>query len=194
MKTLEQQLMEDEGFGLKGAGGKVYRDIEGHLTIGYGRNLESIGLSEKEAYLVLRRDPARLKLSTPGTIQQLAIDSLKQYGITPADALELLKNDTKRVKEEVHMKFGTEVASLSPVRKNVIYNMAFNLGITKLEKFQKMWGALRGEAAGSPLKDSPLPGSPIYELAADEMLDSKWATQVKSRAIRLATQMRQNRP
>lgn len=49
--TLEEDLMRDEGFR-----SKPYRDTNGILTIGYGRNLESVGLSKEEALYLLRRD------------------------------------------------------------------------------------------------------------------------------------------
>ena len=48
--------------------------------------------------------------------------------------------------------------------------MCFNLGITRLKKFKKFLTALSE-------KD--------WELAATEMMDSRWATQVKQRAVRL---------
>ncbi len=59
--------------------------------------------------------------------------------------------------------------------KEIIKNMAYNLGVPKLCKFKKMWKALEEKN---------------YNKAADEMLDSRWAKQVKSRAINLANQMR----
>lgn len=52
----------------------------------------------------------------------------------------------------------------------VLANMCFNLGITRLKKFKKFLTALSK-------KD--------WELAATEMMDSRWATQVKQRAVRL---------
>jgi len=64
---------------------------------------------------------------------------------------------------------------LGSVRQEVLVNMAYNLGRTGLAGFKKMLKAV-------DLGD--------YETAADEMLDSKWAKQVKTRAVRLAQQMR----
>ena len=52
----------------------------------------------------------------------------------------------------------------------VLANMCFNLGITRLKKFKKFLTALSE-------KD--------WELAATEMMDSRWATQVGQRAVRL---------
>lgn len=64
---------------------------------------------------------------------------------------------------------------LNEVRQNVLINMAFNLGIHGLLTFQKALGAM--------LKED-------FERAAEEMLNSKWATQVGARAERLAREMK----
>lgn len=61
-------------------------------------------------------------------------------------------------------------------RRNVFIEMVFNLGASRLKGFKKMLRALH---AGD------------YGKAADEMLDSKWATQVGRRALTLSTVMRQ---
>ena len=56
----------------------------------------------------------------------------------------------------------------------VCVNMAFNLGMPRLNKFKKMWSAIEDED---------------YDHAAVEMLDSRWASQVKGRATKLANAM-----
>ena len=65
-------------------------------------------------------------------------------------------------------------ARLDECRRAVLVNMAYNLGIHGLLEFRRMLHA--AETADWPL-------------AAKEMLDSKWATQVGGRALRLAQQM-----
>jgi len=64
--------------------------------------------------------------------------------------------------------------NLDPVRRAVILDMLFNLGILKLRGFNKTLEAIR---------------SGDYEEAARQMLRSKWAKQVGPRAIRLAEMM-----
>jgi lysozyme len=64
---------------------------------------------------------------------------------------------------------------LNDVRQRVLANMAFNLGITKLLGFRNTLVAMRQGKYGA---------------AADGMLASAWATQVKGRAQRLADMMR----
>jgi len=64
---------------------------------------------------------------------------------------------------------------LDNVRKKVLLDMAYNLGINSLFKFEKMFNALEEDD---------------YEKAAEEMRDSKWAKQVKTRADRLIKMMK----
>ena len=71
--------------------------------------------------------------------------------------------------------YGTLGLELDPVRRGVLIDMLFNLGITKLRKFVRFLSALR---AGD------------YDDASLEMMDSKWAGQVKGRAVKLAEMMR----
>lgn len=64
---------------------------------------------------------------------------------------------------------------LDEARRGVLVNMAFNVGIGALLGFNKTLGFVE---------------SGEYSSAADEMLNSDWATQVGDRAKRLAEQMR----
>ncbi len=65
--------------------------------------------------------------------------------------------------------------SLSEVRKAVICNLVFNMGKARVSAFVQMLEAI---------------ADADFNKAADQMLASKWATQVGSRAIRLAKMMR----
>lgn len=128
-ERLLNRLKADEGLRLK-----MYRDINGYLTIGYGHNMHK--------------------------------------PITKELATLMLISDVKEAIESMPHKDIFE--KLSPVRKEVIINMCFNLGADGLKDFQRMWVAL---SAG------------LYVQAAKEMLDSRWAEQVKGRAKRLAKAM-----
>lgn len=93
-------------------------------------------------------------------------------GITEAEAQYLLMNDVSRVMKEAE---GFEwFKGLNEPRKAVIVNMLFNLGLTRFNNFLKMKQAL---AEGDHLT------------ASREMIDSRWARQVKGRATELAKQM-----
>jgi len=65
-------------------------------------------------------------------------------------------------------------AGLNDARKAVIVNMLFNMGQTNFNKFLKMKQALDNRD---------------HAEAAKQMLDSKWAKQVKGRSEELAKQM-----
>ena len=130
--TLREQLIRDEGCRLK-----PYRDQVGKLTIGVGRNLDDVGLSQTEADF-------------------------------------LLDNDIQRATADVIARIPC-AQHLDEVRRAVLINMAFNLGIGGLLKFTKALDAVaRFE----------------WDRAAEEMLDSKWAQQVDHSATRRADQMR----
>lgn len=102
--------------------------------------------------------------------------NLKDKGISQAEGDFLLENDIAEVKADLEAL--PIYRQQDKVRRTVLANMCYNLGRPKLLKFKKMWFALS-------LND--------YELAAKEMLDSRWARQVGDRALRLATIMRTGR-
>ena len=94
-------------------------------------------------------------------------------GITEADAMYLAENDVQIVEEEL-VRAHPCVNKLDAVRQLVVMDMAFNMGVPRLCKFKNMWNAIHEEN---------------YIAAAKEMLDSRWAIQVKSRSTKLAHAM-----
>lgn len=113
-----------------------YEDTEGHLTIGYGHNLD-VPLSDK-------------------AIEQILLDDIA----TAESELDRIFPDWR---------------DLSESRQNVLVDMMFNLGAPRYLSFVKFWAAMREED---------------YQTAAEEMVDSKWAIQVGTRAEVLADMMR----
>jgi len=101
------------------------------------------------------------------------IDAVYQHGITEADAMHLLENDVQIVEEEL-LKAHPCIAELDSVRQLVLVDMAFNMGVPRLRGFKKMWAAIHEND---------------FRTAAKEMLDSRWAIQVKSRSHKLAHAM-----
>jgi len=118
---------------------KPYTDTTGHLTIGYGRNLEARGISRDEAEYLLQADLERTYTALQTRVPW--------------------------------------IIDLSEVRQAVLIDMAFNLGLAGLLQFTK---TLRMIQTGA------------YDDAAVAMLNSRWATQVKGRATRLAQMMSTN--
>ena len=102
-----------------------------------------------------------------------SIEYVYSDGITEADAIYLAQNDVQIVEEEL-VRAHPCVEELDAVRQLVLVDMAFNLGVPRLSKFKKMWAAIHENK---------------FDVAAKEMLDSRWANQVKSRATKLAHAM-----
>ena len=102
-----------------------------------------------------------------------SMDAVYEYGITEADAMYLAKNDVQIVEEEL-VRAHPCVDKLDAVRQLVLMDMAFNMGVPRLRKFTKMWNAIHENK---------------FDIAAKEMLDSRWAVQVKSRSTKLAHAM-----
>ena len=101
------------------------------------------------------------------------IDHVYEYGITEADAMLLAENDVQIVEEEL-LRAHPCVEDLDAVRQLVLVDMAFNMGVPRLCKFKKMWNAIHENK---------------FDIASKEMLDSRWANQVKSRSVKLANMM-----
>lgn len=101
--------------------------------------------------------------------------NIQQNGITLAEAEMLLDNDIERVITELE-KWLSVFNELSENRRAALIDMSYNLGFNKLFQFRRFLAALQK-------KD--------FELAAKEMLDSKWAAQVGNRATVLANMMKE---
>ena len=78
--TLRQQLIRDEGARQDASGRHMpYRDGLGFLTIGYGRCLDRIGLSEAEAALLLDNDIAVAEAAVAANVVGLeALDEARR--------------------------------------------------------------------------------------------------------------------
>jgi lysozyme len=101
------------------------------------------------------------------------IEHVYSDGITEADAVHLAQNDVQIVEEEL-LRAHPCVEDLDAVRQLVLVDMAFNMGVPRLCKFKNMWNAIHEKK---------------FDIAAKEMLDSRWANQVKSRSVKLANAM-----
>lgn len=100
--------------------------------------------------------------------------NVEERGITEDEADCLLSNDIIIAQRELVAAFPW-FQSLDDVRQAVLVNMHFNLGIGRLRTFRNALAAMQ---IGN------------WDRAADEMLDSRWASQVGIRAVELAQQMR----
>ena len=96
-------------------------------------------------------------------------------GISEQEAENMFLKDVKIAIDETN-KLLTRTPVPIPVAQ-VIANMVFQMGPSKVLGFEKMWKALKAFD---------------YQTAADEMLDSDWAKQTPSRAKSLANIVRQH--
>lgn len=101
------------------------------------------------------------------------IDARLGGGLSDDEISYLLTNDIQRVTADLDRALPWWREMNEP-RKEVLANMAFNLGIGGLQKFKRTLALLRrGD----------------YGAAAQEMQRSLWARQVGQRAVRLADQI-----
>lgn len=100
--------------------------------------------------------------------------NLEQMPMTLAQARYICAGHINTIEQELMRTFPI-YSKLSDNRKAVLVDMGFQLGLPHLETFKNMFEAL-------DLKH--------FSAAADEMLDSQWGRQFKTRASALAQIMR----
>ena len=97
--------------------------------------------------------------------------------LTPAESELILKHRLDAKIAELHKREPhTNVLPLDA--REALYNMCYQLGVSGVLKFRKMWVALYKFD---------------YVTASIEMLDSRWAKQTPNRAKRVADKMRGSR-
>lgn len=99
--------------------------------------------------------------------------NLTGKGLSDDEIEYLFNNDLRDARNELDRIFPAW-RQLSPARKDVLVSMMFNLGTPRYLTFKKFWRAMESED---------------FERAAHEMLDSRWAEQVGTRADELAEMM-----
>ena len=90
--------------------------------------------------------------------------------------LTILEHDLKSAIKSAE-RLCSDCPDLDDLAKETIVEMVFQLGKTGVSKFRNMWKAL---------KQTP----PRYDVAATEMLDSRWAKQTPGRAKEMSDHMR----
>ena len=113
-------------------------------------------------------------IDTVGKITIGVGHNLTDNGITNAVINTILAEDINIAKSELD-KIYPDWCDLSDNRKMVVVSMMFNMGSPRYLTFKRFWKALK---AGQ------------YDLAAEEMEDSKWRRQVGNRALELSKMMR----
>jgi lysozyme len=101
--------------------------------------------------------------------------NLTDRGLSQAECRYLLANDIEISISELERSFNW-FSKLDDTRQAVLVDLHFNLGINRLKTFKK---TLR-------LIEECMLGDDLWDKVAEELLDSKWATQVGQRAQTLA--------
>lgn len=107
LKDILADLEKDEGFS-----GRVYRCPTGHLTIGFGRNLEA-NLSIKDFEVIFNAGQ-----------------------MTKDQARALLAKDVNDTVEKLRKNFGPKFDTYPEEIQSVLVNMTFNMGITGVLAFK----------------------------------------------------------
>jgi len=104
--------------------------------------------------------------------------NLDDCGISQSEAYAMLINDIMNCEKQLQAKIPDIYNDLDEVRKSVLLNMCFNLGISGLLGFKNTLEFIK---VGD------------WERAANNMLVSRWAKQVGRRAIELSELMRKGK-
>lgn len=116
----------------------------------------------------------RIYVDTVGKITGGVGRNLTDRGFSDDEIALMLSNDITSAERDLDRNLSWW-RSLTDARQNVLANMCFNLGISRLLAFKNTLAFMKAHQ---------------YAAAAEGMLDSKWAKQVGQRAIRLAEMMR----
>mgnify|MGYP000938050228 FL=1 len=102
------------------------------------------------------------------------IDEDGGLGLSDDEVDYLLSNDIDRCIKELGASFDW-FKQLDEVRRDAMINLVFNLGMPRLKQFKNTLAAME---------------NCDWNTAADELLDSRWATQVGARATEVSTMIR----
>ncbi|MCB5253713.1 MAG: lysozyme [Candidatus Cloacimonetes bacterium] len=129
---------------------------------------------------LVRHEGLRLKpyRCTAGKLTIGISRNLDDCGISQSESYVMLINDIMNCEKQLQAKIPDIYNGLDEVRKSVLLNMCFNLGINGLLGFKNTLAFVK---AGD------------WERAANNMLVSRWAKQVGRRAIELSELMRKGK-
>ena len=95
-------------------------------------------------------------------------------GLSDIEVEFMLEEDIARCAEELGREFNW-FSGLDEARRDAMIDLVFNMGLTRLNGFKKALAAM---------------ADANYDLAAAEFMDSKWASQVKDRAIEICAMIK----
>ena len=159
---LLKELKEEEGFR-----SIPYLDTQGFWTIGYGRNIDGLPLSEQEFTHLFPNE------SIKNNNRQWLIKTWSKSKITRESAIYLLESVVSTCEQEARFIYD-DFDSYKTTKKVVILDLLYNLGLSRYKGFKKHIKAVK-------VKD--------WDTAAKELLNSRAARQDKDRYKRLAKEI-----
>ena len=102
------------------------------------------------------------------------LDENGGLGLSEDEIDYLLANDITRVKKELADTYFW-FNGINEARQDAMIDICFNLGLTRLRGFVNALEAMSREQ---------------FDIAADEFMDSRWASQVGNRAVRVTEMIR----
>ena len=160
---LLKELKQEEGFR-----SIPYLDTQGFWTIGYGRNIDGLPLSEEEFTHLFPNE------SIENNNRVWLIKTWSKGKITRESAIYLLDSVVDICLQDAH-KIYHDFDSYQTTKKVVILDLLYNLGISRYRKFRKHIKAVKA-------KD--------WITAAAELLNSEAARQDPNRYKRLAEEIK----
>lgn len=144
---------------------KAYKCSKGYWTVGIGRNLETVGLSDAECLEIFGDRISKDRVVAGFT---------SGYLITEEQAKMLFANDVSVAEEGCYSLL--DMDAFNDARKAVFISMAFQMGVSGLSKF---------------VKTIAFANNGDFDSCADEMLDSEWfRNDTPGRAQEMSDQMR----
>lgn len=131
-------------------------------------------MKKAEDYIVQNEGYRRYMYYDTEGIPTIGIGFNLEQGFSQEECVLILRHRLDKLVDQLRDRV-FQMSQINAVRRIVLLDMSYNLGVDGLLKFKKMLAALN---VGN------------FELAADEMLDSRYALQVKGRARRNAQMMR----
>jgi len=166
METTVHRLKREEGFS-----SEPYKCSMGYWSVGYGRNLETNPLTKEE----------QVRITGYGNLTPDEVKAhFDKFPISKKDATYLLQNDITKVTLELDSKI-KNLETYPEAAISVLIDMAFNMGVGGLMKFNNFLEALKDAS-----KLTGVLRKKKYEEASKHMLDSLWARQVGIRAKKLS--------
>ena len=129
---------------------RPYLDSGNTVTIGVGRNLQTNGISVSELHAIVKDiDYKHILNHTHIQNGRVYINSLDVANkifpnpLTKDDIQLLLTDDLNNVSKEAKQVFGDTWSTLDSVRKEVIVDLLYNLGLSHFKEFVNFIGAVK---------------------------------------------------